>query len=1011
MRCVHIRQGSRLALRGMAVLPLLILSPASSQPLIEQLAIEVKGASREFAFTNKHTAFLYGETHATNRSSWQGFNVSGYKFLDDYEIWINEKKLDRSSALSVIVYPDYLKRLYADGIVEELRLVDSIPVFSVTIHSPKPVHVDVIPLFSDGRSVRAYVTRFREGFALVARKKHLARTEREPYPVWLAMHGTGFLPQMKFTTSRGFFSPIMAVSRQGTTHTLTFSVADTPEDAQRNAAGYIQRKELFHQRRRERMERLLQETFVQTENADFNKALAWAKLSLDALIMNQRMKGIFAGLPWFNNYWGRDTFIALPGATLVQGRFTEAMEILKSFAAHQQRDSSSSNYGRIPNIITTTERAYNTADATPRFVMMAREYIERSGDTSFLREMYPSIVRSIEGTLRYHCDTLGFLTHADAETWMDAVGPDGPWTPRGNRANDVQALWAQQLEAGVWFANHLNDNNSATRWSHQLKLLKENFLRFFVREAKVLDHLNTDGSPDYQLRPNQIFTTLLLPEELRAQVLQTVVTNLTYEHGVASLSQEDENFYPYHIYPPHYPKDAAYHNGTVWTWLQGAVVSELCHFKQHDFAFGLTLNTAHQILERGAVGTQSELLDALPRPGEGEPRLSGTFSQAWNLAEFIRNFYDDYLGIRVSLLDHHLVLRPRLPKRLGSTKAIINLNGRPLPVEVRSTGDSTLIHIKGTQLRKGGTGEVNVLVSGQREVRATFRVLPHSDLLIVSSESSLSLHINGVRTDFLKVDQGSKSATPFPYPLAFVRPSLRSGLKALEPPRFPLIPHAMIKAENPVARKLLSAHDPAHDDKGSGAYTYPLSPHFVAGGFDITRFGVSADDSNAYFSLRFRALANPGWHPEYGFQLTFVAIAIDEDGLVNSGQRSVGRNAHYLLPPRRAYEKVIYVGGGIQLEDQDGRVLAAYIPTEEDVSNPLGNAERGTVSFAIPLTYLGKPTGKWTFTVLVGGQDDHGGAGLGEFRSVHATAGEWNGGGKVKPDEPNVYDLLVARGR
>jgi predicted glycogen debranching enzyme len=993
----------------MVILPLLILSHASSQPPIEQLAIDVKGASREFAFTNKHTAFLYGETHSTNRSSWQGFNVSGYKFLDDYEIWINEKKLDRSSALSVVVYPDYLKRLYADGIVEELRLVDSIPLFSVTILSPNAVHVDVIPLFSDGQSEHEFVTRFREGCALIARKKHLVRTEKEPYPVWLAMHGTGFLPQKKFTTRGSLFSPIMAASRRGTIHTLAFSVADTPEDAQQNAVEYIQRKELFHQRRRERMEQLLQETFVQTENADFNKALAWAKLSLDALIMNQRMKGIFAGLPWFNNYWGRDTFIALPGATLVQGRFTEAKEILKSFAAHQQKDSNSSDYGRIPNIITTTERAYNTADATPRFVMMAREYVERSGDTTFLREIYPTIVSSIEGTLRYHCDSLGFLTHADAETWMDAVGPDGPWTPRGNRANDVQALWAQQLEAGVWFANHLNDSRSATRWSHQLNLLKQNFLRFFVREANVIDHLNADGSPDNQVRPNQIFTTPLLPEELRAQVLQTVVTNLTYEHGVASLSQDDENFHPYHIYPPYYPKDAAYHNGTVWTWLQGSVISELCHFNQQDFAFGLTLNAVHQILERGAVGTQSELLDALPRPGESEPRLSGTFSQAWNLAEFIRNFYDDYLGIRVSLLDHRLVLRPRLPKRLGSVNAVINLNGRSLPIEVRSTGDSTLVHINGTQLRRGGTGEVNLLTSDHREVRGVFRIPPFSDISIVSDDSALFLQINGVRIDFLKIDRGPKPRTLFAYPLAFARPSLRSGLRALQPPRFPVIPHAKIKAENPAARKFLSASDPAHDDRGSGAYTYPLSPHFVAGGFDIMRFDVSVDDSNAYFSLKFRALANPGWHLEYGFQLTFVAIAIDEDGLVNSGQRSVGRNANYLLPPRHAYEKVIYVGGGVQLEDKDGRVLAAYIPREEDVSNPLGNAERGTISFAIPLTYLGKPTSKWTFTVLVGGQDDHGGAGLGEFRTVNATAGEWNGGGKLKPDEPNVYDVLVAK--
>jgi predicted glycogen debranching enzyme len=205
------------------------------------------------------------------------------------------------------------------------------------------------------------------------------------------------------------------------------------------------------------MEAELSRAGIRTDHREFDKALAWARLSLQALMMNQTGRGIFAGLPWFNNYWGRDTFIALPGATLVTGAFAEAREIIRSFSAFQQRDSASSDYGRIPNIVTTTDTAFNTADGTPRFVIMAREYVERSGDDAFLLEAYPVVLRSIEGTLRYHTDALGFLTHADAETWMDAVGPSGPWSPRGNRANDIQALWAQQLEAGIWFATRLGD--------------------------------------------------------------------------------------------------------------------------------------------------------------------------------------------------------------------------------------------------------------------------------------------------------------------------------------------------------------------------------------------------------------------------------------------------------------------------------------------------------------------------------------------------------------------------
>jgi carbohydrate-binding DOMON domain-containing protein len=116
-----------------------------------------------------------------------------------------------------------------------------------------------------------------------------------------------------------------------------------------------------------------------------------------------------------------------------------------------------------------------------------------------------------------------------------------------------------------------------------------------------------------------------------------------------------------------------------------------------------------------------------------------------------------------------------------------------------------------------------------------------------------------------------------------------------------------------------------------------------------------------------------------------------------------------MLPPGGGYERLILVGGGVRIEDASRTVLAEYIPVSGDESNPLGDARSATVAFAVPRSYLGAPSDRWTFTVLAGAQDDHGGAGLGEFRTVNAEPGEWNGGGKTHPADPNVYDTLVAR--
>jgi glycogen debranching enzyme len=92
---------------------------------------------------------------------------------------------------------------------------------------------------------------------------------------------------------------------------------------------------------------------------------------------------------------------------------------------------------------------------------------------------------------------------------------------------------------------------------------------------------------------------------------------------VTSLYQYDRNFHPWHHYRPFYVQDAAYHNGIIWTWNAGPVISALAYCGQSDNAFALLTAATTQILQRGAIGTQSELLDAMPRLGEKQARLSG----------------------------------------------------------------------------------------------------------------------------------------------------------------------------------------------------------------------------------------------------------------------------------------------------------------------------------------------------------------------------------------------------
>lgn len=150
-------------------------------------------------------------------------------------------------------------------------------------------------------------------------------------------------------------------------------------------------------------------------------ALNWLNLTMDQLVTRQQGEGIYAGLPWFNEYWGRDQFIALPGAALVSGQFETAKHILLSFAEFQDTEESSRTFGRVPNILAPQNIDYHTTDGTPRFIIQLQDYVKYSGDTAIITQLYPAVQNSIEGSIRNWVDDKGYLTHKDNETWMDAA--------------------------------------------------------------------------------------------------------------------------------------------------------------------------------------------------------------------------------------------------------------------------------------------------------------------------------------------------------------------------------------------------------------------------------------------------------------------------------------------------------------------------------------------------------------------------------------------------------------
>ena len=426
--------------------------------------------------------------------------------------------------------------------------------------------------------------------------------------------------------------------------------------------------------RKDRMQKLVNSNSLMTNNDDLDKSMAWMMLTADELVTRQHGGwGIYAGFPWFTDFWGRDMFIAMPGTVLCPGQFDVAKNILLSFAKYQDLDKKSPTYGRVPNRLNLEGILYNTTDGTPRFVMQVLDYLKYTGDVAFLKSIYNNVKVATDAALDLYVDDRGYLTHADADTWMDAKRQGKyPCSPRGNRAVDIQALWFCQLESAAKIADCLGKKSDADRWRKAAEKLKGNFQKDFVVDGQLVDHLNADGTADRQLRPNTMFAySLIDSDSVKREDIRKIWSRLTYPWGVSSLDQMDNQFHPYHEQWHRYHKDDAYHNGTVWLWLNGMAMQRMIEFGQEDEAYKLLENMNRQALKDGAVGRLLECADAWCRPGQIWSRRSGTFLQSWSNSEQLRVWSQYFLGVRPNLLDGVLVVAPRIPSELNNVETTV----------------------------------------------------------------------------------------------------------------------------------------------------------------------------------------------------------------------------------------------------------------------------------------------------------------------------------------------------
>jgi predicted glycogen debranching enzyme len=371
---------------------------------------------------------------------------------------------------------------------------------------------------------------------------------------------------------------------------------------------------------------------------------------------------VIAGYPWFED-WGRDTFIALPGLTLVTGHFDIARNILATFADHMRRGLLPNRFpDKAPGGVTPD---YNTVDASLWFVHAAYQYWRYSGDAAFLTKyLYPKLCEVMEsyrdGTdFGIRADADGLIRAGDGNhqpTWMDAKIGDWVVTPRHGKPVEINALWYSNLRIMALVAKHARDAAREKAFSELAQKVESVFEKTYFNDMTrcLNDVIGDDGKPDPSIRPNQLLAVSLpfsaLTSEAQKGVVATCQKLLITPMGMRTLAPPPPPGSPsYHgrCAGDQRARDMAYHQGTVWPWLIGPFVSAYVKIRGGTGGGGDNVrNEARHFLDpfkdhltKAGLGSISEIADGDP---PYTPR--GCPAQAWSVGEVLRAYYEDVLN-------------------------------------------------------------------------------------------------------------------------------------------------------------------------------------------------------------------------------------------------------------------------------------------------------------------------------------------------------------------------------
>ncbi len=562
-----------------------------------------KADNTDFILSNNTGSYLFLSENPASR-------YQGFFFIDDFRMFktVENIELLRDDRISEIIYDSTGIKRKRKNISEGFFIYNNSLIYELNKKSDVVIYLDVKESYDNDEWGRFYEISEERGKVIVKFTKK--QGGKEKFTVYIAIK----LDRLNYKKTNEWIKREYKLdekrnsppSERHVYSPLRLSIKKMVVSCSRDKSRAVKESDFVYKNYKKLKKGGLFKPNQKIKNSELNIAYNCARNSLNNLyISTDHTKGVFAGLPWFFQFWNRDEFISLK-ALISIGKEKEAKDILLN-----QLNGIKTN-GRMLNRY--PDPVLEAADAAGWLFL-------RILDLSKMRRLSKKEKGVIKEKLEFCIESLirnysqkGLIYCNKKESWMDTID---------RRGFNIEI---QALQLCMYRLLHSLNGGKFSKYLEER--MKRDVRKNFWNGKVLLDNLG-----EKVIRPNVFIAAYAYPELLTKgewiRCFERVLPSLWLDWGgLSSVDKESPLFISHHTGENNY----SYHSGDSWFFLNNmaaVVMHRIDKFRFKDYIAKILEASTKEILWKGAIGGASELSSAKSLQSGGCPL------QAWSLATYI----------------------------------------------------------------------------------------------------------------------------------------------------------------------------------------------------------------------------------------------------------------------------------------------------------------------------------------------------------------------------------------